>query len=122
MYLPCVLDQGHAVVPRALGGLQLTCASAMPVPVCSCPSDAEEIAALYNMACAYSQLGERAAAITCLEAVLENGEGEGGAHGGGGAESAARALWRVGLGDREARKSNSRTCVPTCLVIGFRVA
>lgn len=39
----------------------------------SCPSDAEEVAALYNMACAYSQLGEKAAAITCLEAVLENG-------------------------------------------------
>lgn len=39
----------------------------------SCPSDAEENAALYNMACAYVQLGQRAAAITCLEAVLENG-------------------------------------------------
>lgn len=38
-----------------------------------CPSDAEENAALYNMACCYAQLGQRDAALTCLEAVLENG-------------------------------------------------
>lgn len=39
----------------------------------SCPSDAEENAALYNMACCYAQLGQVSAAMTCLEAVLENG-------------------------------------------------
>jgi len=39
----------------------------------SCPSDAEENAALYNLACCYAQLGQRTAALTCLEAVLENG-------------------------------------------------
>ncbi|KAF5831177.1 hypothetical protein DUNSADRAFT_13480 [Dunaliella salina] len=38
----------------------------------SCPSDAEENAALFNMACAYVQLGQKASALTCLEAVLEN--------------------------------------------------
>ena len=40
----------------------------------SCPSDAEENAALYNLGCCYAQLGQRTAALTCLEAVLENGE------------------------------------------------
>ena len=39
----------------------------------SCPSDGEEQAAMYNMACAYAQLRQTEAAITCLEAVLENG-------------------------------------------------
>ena len=39
----------------------------------SCPSDGEEQAALYNMACAYAQLKQSEAAITCLEAVLEAG-------------------------------------------------
>jgi hypothetical protein len=38
-----------------------------------CPSDAEENAALYNMACAYCQMGQGEAALTCVEAVLENG-------------------------------------------------
>ena len=38
-----------------------------------CPSDAEENAALYNMACCYAAMGQRDAALTCLEAVLENG-------------------------------------------------
>lgn len=38
-----------------------------------CPSDAEENAALYNMACCYAQMGQTEAALTCLEAVLENG-------------------------------------------------
>lgn len=38
-----------------------------------CPSDAEENAALYNMACCYAQMGQADAALTCLEAVLENG-------------------------------------------------
>lgn len=39
----------------------------------SCPSDGEEQAALYNMACAYAQLRQTESALTCLEAVLENG-------------------------------------------------
>eukprot|EP00878_Enallax_costatus_P005241 GHUV01005508.1.p1 GENE.GHUV01005508.1~~GHUV01005508.1.p1 ORF type:complete len:286 (+),score=95.50 GHUV01005508.1:161-1018(+) len=39
----------------------------------SCPSDAEEHAALYNMACCYAQLGQKQAALTCLESVLETG-------------------------------------------------
>ena len=39
----------------------------------SCPSDAEEAAALYNMACCYAQMGQRAAAITCLDGLLESG-------------------------------------------------
>ncbi|KXZ46479.1 hypothetical protein GPECTOR_43g915 [Gonium pectorale] len=39
----------------------------------SCPSDAEEQAALYNMACAYAQTGQVASSLTCLEAVLESG-------------------------------------------------
>lgn len=41
---------------------------------CSCPSDAEENACLYNMACCYCKLGQVDAAFTCIEAVLENGE------------------------------------------------
>jgi hypothetical protein len=39
----------------------------------ACPSDAEEHAALYNMACCYAQLGQKAAALTCLESILETG-------------------------------------------------
>ncbi|KAG1681383.1 hypothetical protein FOA52_007431 [Chlamydomonas sp. UWO 241] len=39
----------------------------------SCPSDAEENAALYNMACAYAAMGRKEAAIACLEGVLDNG-------------------------------------------------
>mmetsp|Transcript_36297 Transcript_36297/g.92760 ORF Transcript_36297/g.92760 Transcript_36297/m.92760 type:complete len:218 (+) Transcript_36297:185-838(+) len=39
----------------------------------SCPSEGEENAALYNMACAYSQLGETQSAVTCLQGALENG-------------------------------------------------
>jgi hypothetical protein len=39
----------------------------------SCPSDAEENAALFNMSCAYVQLGQSSSALTCLEAVLDNG-------------------------------------------------
>ncbi|KAI8474785.1 MAG: hypothetical protein J3K34DRAFT_109787 [Monoraphidium minutum] len=38
-----------------------------------CPSDAEENAALYNMACCYAQMGQTDAALTCVDAVLENG-------------------------------------------------
>uniref|UniRef100_A0A383WE94 Uncharacterized protein n=1 Tax=Tetradesmus obliquus TaxID=3088 RepID=A0A383WE94_TETOB len=39
----------------------------------ACPSDAEEHAALYNMACCYAQLGQEAAALTCIESILETG-------------------------------------------------
>jgi hypothetical protein len=38
----------------------------------SCPSEGEENAALFNMACAWSQLGENASAMTCVEALLDN--------------------------------------------------
>jgi hypothetical protein len=48
----------------------------------ACPSDAEEHAALYNMACCYAQLGQKAAALTCLESILETG-----AECGGGAQN-----------------------------------
>ena len=37
----------------------------------SCPSDAEEAAALYNMACCYAQMRQADAALTCIEAILE---------------------------------------------------
>lgn len=39
----------------------------------ACPSDAEEQSALYNMACAYSQLAQFDAALTCLRGALEAG-------------------------------------------------
>ena len=39
----------------------------------SCPSEGEEHAALYNMACAYARLGQRGPALTCLEGLLEAG-------------------------------------------------
>jgi hypothetical protein len=39
----------------------------------ACPSDAEEHAALYNMACCYAQMGQKAAALTCLESILDSG-------------------------------------------------
>lgn len=39
----------------------------------SCPSEGEENAALYNMACAYSQLKETQSAVTCIQGALENG-------------------------------------------------
>lgn len=41
----------------------------------SCPSEGEENAALYNMACAYCQMKppKIEAAMTCLEAALDNG-------------------------------------------------
>mmetsp|Transcript_28679 Transcript_28679/g.80745 ORF Transcript_28679/g.80745 Transcript_28679/m.80745 type:complete len:218 (-) Transcript_28679:201-854(-) len=38
----------------------------------SCPSTGEENAALYNMACAYCQLGQAQSALTCVQGVLEN--------------------------------------------------
>jgi len=71
---------GHALSPPK-GGHALPSQGNPPKPaLCldtttnrSCPSDAEENAALYNMACAYAQLGQMASAVTCLEAVLENG-------------------------------------------------
>jgi hypothetical protein len=43
--------------------------------MCSCPSEGEENAALYNMACAYSQLKETQSAVTCIQGALENGAG-----------------------------------------------
>jgi tetratricopeptide (TPR) repeat protein len=39
----------------------------------ACPSDGEEQAALYNMACAYCKLNQGSAALTCIEALLESG-------------------------------------------------
>ncbi|KAJ9528654.1 hypothetical protein QJQ45_020564 [Haematococcus lacustris] len=39
----------------------------------SCPSDGEENACLYNMGCAWAKLGQKESALTCLEAVLDNG-------------------------------------------------
>lgn len=39
----------------------------------SCPSDAEEQACLYNMACCYCGLGKRPAALACLEGIIEQG-------------------------------------------------
>ncbi|KAK9838273.1 hypothetical protein WJX81_001677 [Elliptochloris bilobata] len=38
-----------------------------------CASDAEEQSALYNMACAYTGMGKRDSALTCLEACLAAG-------------------------------------------------
>ena len=39
----------------------------------ACPSEGEEQAALYNMACAYCRMNKASAALTCLEALLESG-------------------------------------------------
>jgi tetratricopeptide (TPR) repeat protein len=39
----------------------------------ACASEGEEQAALYNMACAYCRMNQASAALTCLEALLENG-------------------------------------------------
>lgn len=39
----------------------------------ACASEGEENAALYNMACCYCRLGQPPAAITCIEALLDNG-------------------------------------------------
>lgn len=38
----------------------------------SCASEGEENAALYNMACCWAALGQRASALTVLEALLDN--------------------------------------------------
>ncbi|PSC71097.1 Tetratricopeptide-like helical [Micractinium conductrix] len=38
----------------------------------SCASEGEENAALYNMACCYAALGQKQAALTVLEALLDN--------------------------------------------------
>lgn len=40
---------------------------------CSCASEGEEIAALYNLACAYCALGQRDAALASLEGAIETG-------------------------------------------------
>ncbi len=39
----------------------------------ACPSEGEEHAALYNMACAYCKMNQASAALTCIEALLESG-------------------------------------------------
>ena len=39
----------------------------------SCPSDAEEQAALYNLACCYCALGKKQAALACIEGIVEQG-------------------------------------------------
>ena len=39
----------------------------------SCASEGEEMAALYNLACAYSALGQREAALAALEGAFEAG-------------------------------------------------
>ena len=39
----------------------------------ACASEGEENAALYNMACCYCKMGKPEAALTCLEALLDNG-------------------------------------------------
>ena len=57
------------------GCLSSPLTSPAPAPLCSCPSDAEENAALYNMACAYAQMGRKAGALTCIEAILGEGGG-----------------------------------------------
>lgn len=41
--------------------------------VVRCPSDGEEQAALYNMACAYAALRQRDSALACLEGAFEAG-------------------------------------------------
>ena len=38
-----------------------------------CPSEGEELAALYNMACAYAALSQRDSALACLEGAFEAG-------------------------------------------------
>jgi len=39
----------------------------------ACPSEGEENAALYNMACCYAKMNKKEPAITCIDALLENG-------------------------------------------------
>eukprot|EP00798_Chlamydomonas_sp_ICE-L_P021113 gene21113-28002_t len=39
----------------------------------SCPSDLEEHGALFNMACCYAQMGQKGAALTCIDGLLEAG-------------------------------------------------
>ena len=67
----------------------------------SCPSDAEEQAAMYNMACAYCGMGQKEAALTCVEAALEAGGwlGAAGARGWGEAADVCRAAggWGASL-------------------------
>jgi pentatricopeptide repeat protein len=74
-----MMERNHATVcsPTALKQHQHPGPLSIPsTPAClprSCPSDAEENACLYNMACCYCKLGQVDAAFTCIEAVLENG-------------------------------------------------
>ncbi len=68
------LEFGKAAREAAFAPADASCkGGAGTVREVSCPSDGEEQAALYNMACSYAQLGQREAALTCLEAVLEAG-------------------------------------------------
>lgn len=39
----------------------------------ACPSQGEEHAALYNMACAYAAMGQKTPALTCIEGLLDSG-------------------------------------------------
>ena len=41
--------------------------------MCSCASEGEEMAALYNLACAYAALGQKEAALASLEGAFEIG-------------------------------------------------
>jgi hypothetical protein len=66
-----------------------------------CPSDAEENAALYNLACCYSAMGQRDAALTCIEAVLDNGGGGRGAGAG-----------MAGMAGQDRRRWEPRECPP----------
>lgn len=40
----------------------------------ACPSNGEENAAMYNLACCYAQLGKLEAALTCLEGLNDDFE------------------------------------------------
>lgn len=60
------------IARRCCSAFALTAPSSF-LPPNSCPSDAEENAALYNMGCAYAQLGQNASVLTCIEAILDNG-------------------------------------------------
>ncbi len=46
----------------------------VPIPTSPCAITASPRPS-YNMACCWAQLGQRGSALTCLGAVLDNGEG-----------------------------------------------
>lgn len=63
------LAQGFTTVQLALQWMRfymVTCTD-------RCPSEGEEQAALYNMACAYAALSQRDSALACLEGAFEAG-------------------------------------------------